>query len=223
MRVLVTGSSSGIGKAVCEKYLDLGHEVFGIDNKKSSINNQNYHHYICDIKNKDELPNIEDLNIIFNNAGSQNSEDDINNNLKGTINVTEKYISSSNSLYSILFNASASARNGQEFSEYSASKAGLVGYMKNVAIRLAPKQITVNSISLGGVLTESNSIVMYDKKLWDKIMDVTPLKKWMNLDEVVDWVVFLTINNKSMSGQDLLIDNGENDLNPRFVWPDCNL
>ena len=50
-------------------------------------------------------------------------------------------------------------------------------------------------------------------------MEVTPLKKWMTPDEVADWVLFLTLQNRSMSGQNLLIDNGEQDLNPRFVWP----
>ena len=37
--------------------------------------------------------------------------------------------------------------------------------------------------------------------------------------EVADWAVFLTVVNRSMSGQNLLIDNGEHDLNPTFVWP----
>ena len=223
MKILVTGSSLGIGKVAALKYLELGHEVYGIDLLPSNINHPNYHHYIADIINKDSLPEIRDIEIIFNNAGKQNSEDDISNNLKGTINVTEKYISLSNNLKSILFNASASARSGQEFPNYVASKAGIVGYMKNVAIRLAESGVTVNSISLGGVLTESNKPVMENKKLWEKIMSVTPLKKWMTLEEVSEWIIFLTINNKSMSGQDILVDNGEKDLNPTFKWPDYTL
>ena len=58
---------------------------------------------------------------------------------------------------------------------------------------------------------------------WEKIMDVTPMKKWMSEDEVADYVIFLTLTNKSMSGQNLLIDNGERDLNSTFVWPDYKL
>ncbi len=218
MRVLITGSSRGIGLATAKRFLDEGHEVFGLDLLDSSINHQNYHHFICDIKKKNQLPNIKDINIIFNNAGLQNSKDDIDNNLKGTIDVTEKY-GFQESIKSILFNASASARSGYEFPEYVASKAGLVGYMKNIACRLADSQVTVNSISLGGVITESNAPVMEDEESWNKIMDATPMKKWMTESEVADWVYFLTIVNKSMSGQDLLIDNGELDLNSTFVWP----
>ena len=218
MKILITGTSRGIGLAVAKRFLKENHEVYGLDLLPSSIEDKNYHHYVVDIKKNRLLPDIEGINIIFNNAGLQNSKDDIDNNLKGSINVTEKY-GFQDSVKSILFNASASARSGFEFPEYVASKAGLVGYMKNVASRLAPRGVTVNSISLGGVITESNIPVMEDQKSWDKIMEVTPMKKWMTESEVCDWVYFLTTINKSMSGQDILIDNGEYNLNSTFVWP----
>ena len=121
-----------------------------------------------------------------------------------------------------MFNASASARSGFEFPEYVASKAGIVGYMKHIASLLAESQVTVNSISLGGVYTESNESIYNDSDLWEEVMDATPMKKWMSEDEVADWVIFLTLTNKSMSGQDLLIDNGEYNLNNTFVWPKKN-
>ena len=222
MKILITGSSSGIGKAAALKFLDNNHEVYGLDLKEATIIHPNYHHYICDISNKHSLPEIEGVEILFNNAGLQNSNDDIDNNLKGTINVTEKYAFQVN-IKSVLFNASASATSGFEFPEYVASKAGMVGYMKNVATRLVRYKATANSISLGGVDTELNKAVMEDKKLWKKIMDVTPLKKWMSVEEVSEWIYFLTVVNKSMSGQDLLIDNGEFNLNSTFVWPDYKI
>lgn len=218
MRILITGSSSGIGKKVAEMFLQKGHQVFGIDLNASSIKDTNYTHFVADIKDKNALPEIENIDIIFNNAGLQNSQDDIANNLQGTINVTEKYMDNNATLKSILFNASASSISGAEFPQYAASKAGVVGYMKNVAIKLAPKGITVNAISLGGVKTDLNKPVMEDKEKFAKIMEVTPMKKWMDLDEVCEWVYFLTCVNKSCSGQNILIDNGEHDLNDRFVW-----
>lgn len=218
MKILITGTSKGIGKITALKFLKEGFEVYGIDILDASIDYPNYHHYKADISKKNELPTISGLNYIFANAGKQNSDDDISNNLVGTINTIEKY-GFDKDVKAMLINASASARSGQEFPEYVASKSGLIGYMKNVAIRVAPQGVLCNSISLGGVLTESNKPVTDDPKLWKEVMEVTPLKKWMNEDEVAEWVYFLLIKNKSMSGQDLLIDNGEQDLNSTFVWP----
>ncbi len=217
MKVLITGSSKGIGLAAANRFLKLGHEVIGIDLLPSNIDHPNYHHYIADVSKKKQLPDIKDINIIFNNAGKQNDHD-IDNNLVGTINVTEKY-AFQDQIKSVLFNASASARSGFEFPEYVASKAGVVGYMKNVATRLATYGATANSISLGGVLTDSNAPVLEDEDSWNQIMEATPLKKWATLEEVCDWVYFLTVTNKSASGQDILIDNGEFNLNSTFVWP----
>ena len=217
MKIIITGSSGGIGTAVAKRFLSLGYTVYGMDLKPAAITHQNYIHFQIDIREPAALPEIDDADILFNNAGLQNCEDDIENNLTATIHLTEKYIQSCR-LRAVLFNASASAVSGQEFPVYAASKAGLVGYMKNVAIRLAPAGTTVNAISLGGVDTPLNACVMEDAACWQKIMDVTPFKKWMSTEEVADWVEFLTVKNRSMSGQNLLIDNGENDLNATFVW-----
>ena len=226
-KVLITGTSSGIGRAVALLFLSKNKdedafEVIGIDKNDSTIQNPFYTHYQVDLRNKESLPDIEDIDILINNAGSQNSEDDIENNLKSTIYVTEKY-AFQNSIKSVLFNASASAHTGFEFPYYSASKAGILGYMKNVAWRLAKQyKATCNSISCGGVFTSLNDDVVYDEKCWKEIMKATPLKKWATAEEIAEWIYFLTVINKSCTGQDILIDNGEQDLNCTFVWPDIN-
>lgn len=224
-KVLITGTSSGIGRVVALLFLSKNKdedafEVIGIDKNDSTIQNPFYTHYQVDLRNKESLPDIEDIDILINNAGSQNSEDDIENNLKSTIYVTEKY-AFQNSIKSVLFNASASAHTGFEFPYYSASKAGILGYMKNVAWRLAKQyKATCNSISCGGVFTSLNDDVVYDEKCWKEIMKATPLKKWATAEEIAEWIYFLTVINKSCTGQDILIDNGEKDLNCTFVWPD---
>ncbi len=63
---------------------------------------------------------------------------------------------------------------------------------------------------------------MEDKTLWDEIMALTPLKKWATEEEIAEWIYFITVINKSMSGEDILIDNGETRLNSHFVWPEDN-
>ena len=218
MNVVITGASRGIGKTVAERFLSLGHTVYGIDLLPAAIKHENYIHTVSDVRDPASLPDVPDVAVLFVNAGVQNGND-LAVNLVGAMNTAEKYVGSP-ALRAVLFNASASALSGQEFPAYAASKAGVVGYMKNLAIRLAPRGVTVNAISPGGVLTGSNDPVTSDPALWGKIMDVTPLKKWATVDEIADWVIFLTLTNRSMSGQNLLIDNGEKDLNRTFVWPE---
>lgn len=217
MKVLVTGSSRGIGKAICQHFLEKGHEVIGFDILPSSIENESYTHYIVDVSKKDSFPSIDGIEIIVNNAGVQNCND-IDVNLRGTINISEKYISSS--IKSVLNMCSTSAHNGAEFPEYSASKGGILAYTKNLAIRLAAFGATCNSISPGGVTTELNEPVMSDKNLWNQIMNLTPLKKWASPEEIAQWVYFLTCINKSATGIDVIIDNGENTCNSKFIWPE---
>lgn len=219
MRILITGSSSGIGLATSKLFLHEGFEVVGIDIKQAQIESERYTHFIADISKKETLPELEDIDILVNNAGAQNSFDDIDINLKGTINVTEKY-GIHPGIKSILMVASASAHTGAEFPFYSASKGGMLAYMKNVAIRVAQYGATCNSISPGGVLTELNRPVIEDDELWSRIMAVTPLKKWATAEEIATWIYFLTVLNQSCTGQDILIDNGEKDLNSTFIWPE---
>lgn len=215
MKVLVTGTSSGIGRAIALKYIHEGHEVLGIDWSNSTIESEHYTHIKKDICAK-ELPDIENVDILVNNAGVQNTKDDIDINLKGTINITEKYGIQSN-IKSIVFIASASASTGAEFPEYVASKGGMVAYMKNVALRIAEYKATANSVSAGGVITPLNKHIIESPKLWDEVLNETLLNKWATAEEIADFVYFLSVNNKSMTGQDLLIDNGEA-LKSNFVW-----
>ncbi len=214
MKILITGTSRGIGKAIALKFMQCGHDVIGIDIAPKSIDAANYTHYTADILGS--LPDVDGVEILINNAGVQNSADDIGVNLKGAIRVTERY-AFNDKIKSVLFIASASASTGSEFPEYAASKGGVVSYMKNTALRLAPRGATANSLSPGGVMTDSNARVIRDKKLWERIMSLTPLKKWATEEEMAEWAYFMTVVNKSMTAQDILVDNGEA-AKADFVW-----
>ena len=93
----------------------------------------------------------------------------------------------------------------------------MLSYTKNVAKRVAKFGATCNSISPGGVITELNRPVMDDADKWAKIMDETPLRKWASAEEIAQWIYFMSIINTSMTGQDIIVDNGEM-INHTFIW-----
>ena len=216
IKVLITGTSQGIGKAIAEFFLEMGHMVIGIDRQKQSIDHSMYIHHQCDISDYKSLPEIDDVEILINNAGTQN-EDDIDINLKALIKVTEKY-GIQKYIRSILNIGSASGHTGSEFPEYCASKGGVIAYTKNVALRVAQYGATCNSLDPGGVLTPLNDCVVNDKKMWNEIMQQTPLKRWATPREIAQWAYFMTVTNKFCTGQSIIVDGGES-INSHFVWP----
>lgn len=217
MNVLITGTSSGIGKACAEYFLEKGHHVYGFDRKDAAVSHENYTHFCLDIRDQTAYPKLCNMNIIVNNAGVQN-QDDIDVNLKGTIAITEHY-GMSPDIQSVVMIGSASGHTGSEFPEYAASKGGVLAYTKNVAMRLAKYQATCNSLDFGGVMTELNRPVMENPDLWNEIMKLTPLKRWMSVEEAAEWVYFISVVNRFCTGQNILIDGLEAG-NCNFVWPE---
>ena len=218
MEVFITGTHSGIGRAIALKFLKEGHAVTGFDIREASIVHENYRHFIGDVRDPATYPPGLKPHILINNAGVQDGGNDIDVNLKGVIGITEKYAFGNENLKAVVMIGSASAHTGSEFPEYAASKGGLLAYTKNVANRIAPKA-TCNSIDPGGVRTPLNAPVMEDPILWQRIMDLTPLKRWAEPEEIAEWVYFVAAVNRFMTGQNLLIDGGEAGMTT-FVWPE---
>ena len=236
MKVLVTGTSAGIGRATAELFLERGHEVWGFDVQAATLTHPGYTHHVVDVRRPQDFPAGIKPEIIINNAGVQDSGDDLGVNLRGTINVTEFYAFGRRAsdgwgtgtsallakpapqVRAVVNVGSASGHTGSEFPEYAASKGGVIAYTKNVAGRLAP-QGTCNSIDPGGVLTPLNQCVMDDPKLWERIMDLTPMRCWATAEEIAEWIYFVAVTNRFMTGQNLLIDGGEAGRS-EFIWPE---
>ena len=78
MKVLITGTNRGIGRACAAKFLAENHEVYGIDIQGDTISaakdipdSKNYTHFTADISKKTSLPDINGIEILINNAGIQ--------------------------------------------------------------------------------------------------------------------------------------------------------
>ena len=214
MNVLITGTGRGMGLAMAKKFLREGHTVYGVDLLPAALGHENYRHLQADIRTaRVETP---ELHILINNAGTLEEGDAMDVNLTATMDFTERHVNSP-ALRSVVFIASASARNGAEFPRYVASKAGLVGYMKYLALNLAPRGVTVNSVSPGGVITPANAHILENEALYDAVKAETLLGKWAEASEVADLVYYLSVINRSITGEDILMDNGEQ-LKSNFIW-----
>lgn len=217
MKVVVTGSAQGIGRAIADKFLTRGHKVFGIDLRDGTIEHHNYRHYIADVSEEYQLPDIPDVDILVNNAGSWSQDvDNIKNNLESAILCTEKYALRPG-IKSVVNIVSVSAHNGAEFPRYAASKGGLLTYTKWTAQEIAKYGAVCNSVSPGGVITPSNNHIIQSKELYKRVCDETLLGKWATPKEIAQWVYFMAAVNRSATGQDVIIDNGET-VKFNFVW-----
>lgn len=218
MQVVISGTSSGIGLAIARKFLAEGHAVYGFDVNDAALEHPAYTHIKHDICSDlpHEVLNTLDPEVVVHNAGTQEDAGALAVNLEGTIRFNEYFIDNP-SLKAILFVASASARNGSEFPRYVASKAGIVGYMKNTALKLAPRGVVVNSVSPGGVITPANQHILDNEELYTAVKNETLTGKWATSEEIAELVYFLTVVNRSIIGEDILIDNGEM-LKSNFIW-----
>ena len=211
MRVVITGASQGIGLATAIKFLKNGHEVVGIDileGPEKLLKYRKYCHVVADVSWRYQLPPVQEVDILVNNAGVQEEGRNIAVNLVGTINCTEAYGLQPN-IKSILNVASVSAHNGSEFPLYTSSKGGVLAYTKWLAQEVAKYGATANSLSPGGVVTPMTKDIWNDSEKKAAVLDETLLGKWASAQEISEWIYFICVVNKSMTAQDIIIDNGE--------------
>lgn len=225
MKVLITGTSSGVGREAALKFLQEGFDVIGIDIKPATIEGKAsnrvmwgvYTHFIADVSKMEQLPDIDDIDIIVNNAGIVTPQKDaIAVNQEGYINILEKY-GNSPSLRSILQVGSTASYKGYDNIRYCSSQGARDALTKWAANNYGndPRHVIVNSLNLDGIVpydpetgkgTTLEPELYAHPELLDDIAKLSILKKLTTVDQIAEWIYFLTVVNNSMTGQILSID-----------------
>lgn len=92
---------------------------------------------------------------------------------------------------------------------YSASKAGLLGFTRALALELAPEGISVIAISPGPFATEMNVPLMNDPEKNAQFLSTIPLGRWGKVEDIGSLALFLCSDHAAfMTGTDVLIDGG---------------
>src|SRR5438876_4832707 len=92
---------------------------------------------------------------------------------------------------------------------YAASKHGLLGFTRALALELAPEKITVNGISPGPFATEMNTPIMQNPEANQQFIANIPLGRWGKVEEVGKLAVYLCSEEAGfITGTDILIDGG---------------
>lgn len=92
---------------------------------------------------------------------------------------------------------------------YSASKAGLLGLTKSLALELAPDDITVVAISPGPFATEMNTVLMQNPELNQQFLSKIPVNRWGKVEDIGELALFICSPHASfITGTDILIDGG---------------
>ena len=170
---------------------------------------------------KDVLGKYGKVDILVNNAGitrdnliMRMSEQDydavLDTNLKGAFNMI-RHLSKAflKQRYGKIINISSVSgvmgNAGQ--SNYSASKAGLIGLTKSVARELASRNICVNAVAPGFIETEMTNVLSDNVK--DNLKNLIPLGKMGSAQDVANLVLFLAGKNADyITGQVIHVDGG---------------
>lgn len=217
-KVLITGTSSGVGRASAVKFLSEGFEVYGLDIKESTIEHTNYYHIICDVSKKEQLPDIKDITYLVNNAGIVTPQiNAVDVNMFGYINILEKY-GISPCLKSIVQVGSTASYKGYDNIRYCASQGGRDALTKWAANNFGndDRHVIVNSLNLDGIVaadpekgiqgTSMEPELYARPELMEEIKNLSVLKKLATVEEIAEWVYFLLVKNTVMTGQILSID-----------------
>ncbi len=232
--ILITGATGGIGNDLIKKFVSLEGNVLGTGTKAEKLDQIKKKYPNIKVKKFDisEHSRIEEflddvilelggLDILINNAGI--NIDNLSLRMKDEewkkvidINLTSTFLLSKYSIKKMLKNKFGRVVNitsivghtgnlGQ--SNYSASKAGIIAMSKSLAIEYAKKNITINCVSPGFIVSDMTLNIAEKVKLY--LTSRIPMGKLGTGEDVSNCVAFLSSDQASyVTGETLHVNGG---------------
>ncbi|MFA5431275.1 MAG: 3-oxoacyl-ACP reductase FabG [Candidatus Paceibacterota bacterium] len=232
--VLITGSSQGIGKVIATKFASLGARVAlndipsQEDNLKKVAEEIGAKYYLADVSKMDQIEKmmasiqseLGGLNVLVNNAGITQDrtlakmtveewQRVIDINLTGVFNCSKAALPLLILNQGNMVNVSSIVGQRGNFGQanYSASKAGIIGFTKSISKEVGRFNVRVNAIAPGFIETKMAEAIPEELKV--AVKRLTSLGRFGKPEEVAATVVFLASPEASfITGEIINIDGG---------------
>ncbi|MDR1238920.1 MAG: 3-oxoacyl-[acyl-carrier-protein] reductase [Treponema sp.] len=235
-KALVTGASRGIGRAVTERFLAEGAEVWGLGTKEPADLAERIagaggklHWINADLGKIAEVETIIEgalkesggFDILVNNAGITRDNLAFRMSLEDWQQVLDVNLSAAFLIARTVGRDMIRKRQGSIINmssvvglhgnggqvNYSASKAGLIGLTKSLARETAGRGVRVNAIAPGFINSDMTNAMPEAAK--EKMLDLIPLKRMGNPEDIAEAALFLASGASSyITGQALAVDGG---------------
>ena len=232
-RVLITGSTQGIGKELARAFVEAGYEVIvhgSRDIGKAEAARAEIGAcaaVTADLSCMEEIRALPEktgaVDCLILNASVQNKQTwdtvDVDSmdwqwtvNVKSTLMLMQSYYPAMKEQgwgRIVTIGSVNQYRQHPELSMYAATKCAVMSLVKNIAKQVAPFGVTVNNVAPGAIATPRNAAVYEDEEKRKAVEQVIPLGRFGQPSDCVGAVLLLCSENGGyMTGSDIIIDGG---------------